>query len=144
VETDLHPYLTEYSETERMKARDYREFPPFDRPKTVQGWGTNSLIRRNRLLIRPHRSKGLTQGGIYLERNEKHPPTWAHVLAISPLTWYDIQPGDMVIFRRYNEQVLYSEPVVNSRYPGEEAEVAIIHAESVQAVLRPAPVKFRL
>jgi co-chaperonin GroES (HSP10) len=97
-------------------------------------------IRPNRLLIRPFQPKGLTPGGIYLERNEKHPPTWGHVLATAENIpeHYSIEPGVMILFTRYAEETLYTEPLQNYTYPGEEGAVAIIHVNAVEAVITPS------
>jgi co-chaperonin GroES (HSP10) len=101
-------------------------------------------IRPNRLLIRPFQPKGLTAGGVYLERSDKHPPTWGHVLACHADNEANLKPGDMVMFDRYTEEVLYSEKLSKPSYPGEEGEVAVLHIRSVIAIITPPVIEVTL
>lgn len=130
---------------QKQIALDRHRYPAFTPClATVDGWTTEYKIRPNRVLVRPYQPKGLTPGGIYLERNEKWPPIFGHVLAVPWDCDHDIEPGDFVCYKHLTDNELYDEPYMNPIIPGERADVVILHVESIRFVFDPTPVEFRL
>lgn len=120
-------------------------FPPFtSRLLEFPGWTTDYQIRPNRVLLRPYQPKGLTPGGIFLERNEKWPPIFGHVLAVAEDNSYGLYPGDFVCFKHLTESELYDEDVKEPFTVGDRAQVVLVHVESIRFIFHPSPVKLKL
>lgn len=96
----------------------------------------------NHVLIRPYSPVGFkklqTVAGektIWLERDEKHPKVWAHILAVRHDTHKltDLMPGDLVLFKRHSEEVLGYETPLHSPHRT-KLPIAITHLDNVEAV----------
>lgn len=71
--------------------------------------------------------KGLTQGGIYLERNHRWPNIFGHVMAIH-MNEHELSPGDFILFTHLTDLSIMIEGD-----PPDEVEFVLIHVNSVLA-----------
>ena len=98
---------------------------------------------QNHVLIRPYHFEGLRPSGIYVSRNPKRPRIWAHILAVPYETSIEnplLKPGAFVTYRRYSSEYLAFDPPAREEYPGQILPVHIVHINSLDAVIDPAPV----
>ena len=101
-------------------------------------------IREDCVLIRPYSPAGKTKGGLWLERNPKHPKIWAWVLAVPRVLRERIPhlvPGEMVVVSRWDGDTIEKEQPLRSRYIGQHHRVVAIPVEAVHATIVPALVK---
>lgn len=87
------------------------------------------------VIIRPYSPKGQTAGGIFVERNEKHPRIWAWLLAVRYEDFIQqpaLVPGSMVTFVRHSAQVIGHE---------RDTPFAVTHIDNLNAIVKPPPVE---
>jgi co-chaperonin GroES (HSP10) len=143
---NVTPYL-ERTREERKQALALQRFPEFTSDlRVMKGYDFPYKIRPNRIVIRPYQPKGKTAGGVYLERNERWPNIFGHIIAIAKdyQGAVPLNPGDLVHFKHLTEEFLFDEAPQNPRYIGEIVECVLVHEENIRFVFDPAPVEFKL
>ena len=140
------------SQEDKEKQDAQFQFPPFRefnvRHECLEGVKL-PLGRVNTLLIRPYKSAGFTESGIYIERKSGRPSIWGHVLALhESLTAYSypirLSPGDHILYSRYAEEELFTVKSLDPIMEGETLPVCILHVEAIQCVFRPNLVEMRI
>jgi co-chaperonin GroES (HSP10) len=91
-------------------------------------------IRRNLALVRIHRPRGISKGGIYIERPTNWPDIWAHVIS-PPAPEYnhklDLKFGDLVLYRKYSGVLIDQPEYIDYDTPGELADHILLHHDNI-------------
>lgn len=146
------PRYRDLSPQEKMKAKERFKRPPFSsifyNPKIFDlGKSTLNYIRGNTLLIRPYRPTGYRQNGLWVARNDKHPPIFGHVIGLPYNSWhlkrYDFQLGDQIMYDRFSDEEIEQVDMDEPMFDGEKTPICILGMDSVTAIFRPALVELR-
>jgi hypothetical protein len=102
-------------------------------------------LRSNRLLIRPYKPTGYRPSGLWVDRNDKHPTFFAHVVALpyGYEQYSHLYIGAHVMVHRFSDELLKEVEMDEPMFDGEKAPICIIHVEAVQAVFEPPLVSLR-
>lgn len=106
-------------------------------------------IRPNRLLVMPYYPSGYRSSGLWVSRNEKHPPVFGHVVGLAEgIDKYTgpikLELGDHIMFRRFAIEIVDEVELQEPQFEGEKAPIALLHVKSIQALFRPALVGMRV
>lgn len=132
--------------------RETYDFPAF---REVTQWlpsaksGRIHSIRPNRVLVRPYYPSGYRKSGLWVSRNEKHPPVFGHIVGLAEgIDRYThptkLEIGDQVMFRRFAIEVIDETELQEPEFEGEKAPIALLHVKSIQAVFRPPIVSMKV
>lgn len=118
----------------RLQQKDNYEYPTFEYPG-IRHESTLGVpiprIRTNCIIIKLYRPEGFTKSGIFVTP-KKGPPIWAHLVAFHPnvrnYTHVDMTPGDMVLFKRYADDIIVR---------AGDLTLSIVHIKSVSALFTP-------
>jgi co-chaperonin GroES (HSP10) len=132
-----------------MKVKEKFDFPDFRMiTQTHECLKDTKIlcIRPNRVLVRPYYPSGYKPSGLWIARNEKHPPVFGHIIGLTDgiEQYAHLEIGDHIMFRRFAIEVIEELGLKEPQFEGEKAPVAVLHVKSIQLVFRPQLVSMRV
>lgn len=99
--------------------------------------------------MRPYYPSGYKPSGLWIARNDKHPPVFGHIVGLAQGVDYYTAPiklkiGDHIMFHRFANETIEELELQEPTFDGEKGPVAILHVRAIQAVFRPALVEMKV